>query len=450
MNEVYDGIVIGSGPAGSTTAKKLAEKGWKIAVVEEDRFGGTCPLKGCVPKKILAAVAEMRTRISRYEEAGLIAESRIDWPKLQAFKRRFIEPVPFQKERDLQHSGITTYRGHAAFAGQQTVEVNGHILFAKRILIATGAKPLELPIEGREHIRYSDDFLDLPELPRRIMFIGGGYISFEFAHIAASCGSEVHILQRGPSVLEGFDEELVQRLVVESEKIGIQVHLQAAAKTVVQHEKGYTVRTDCNGVSQEFEADLVVAAAGRKPNLEGLALEKAHVKYDKQGIAVNPFMQSVSNPHVYAAGDVAGNGSPQLMPIAHLDADAVVYNWLNGNEQIPDYRPVPSVVFTTPKLASVGLSVNEAAEAGHSVDVLDLDISEWFTYRLGGEKNAKAKMILDRNEGHILGAHIVSDEADQLINLFGLCCQLKLNVKDLQQLAFAFPTPGSDLPAFLQ
>lgn len=450
MGEVFDAIIIGAGPAGNEVALDLAHKNWRIAIIEEDGFGGTCPLRGCIPKKVLATVTEMTAKTKRYQPAGLIAETRIDWGQLQQFRKSFVDVVPEQKEKQLIEAGVTTIHGHASFVGEKQVRANGRILQSDKILIATGARPMELPIKGKEHLIYSDDFLELEQLPERIVFIGGGYISFEFAHIAANSGSEVHILQRGECVLEGFDPDLVETLVEESENLGVHVHVNRSAEKVEKTDSGYMVTTEGPDGKETWSADLVVAAAGRAPNLDRMDLDEANIKFDKSGVLVNPFMQSVTNPYVYAAGDVTSTDAPQLTPVAHLEGRAVVHNWTHGNEQKPVYELVPSAVFTIPRLAAVGMSVEKAKEKELETNILDIDLGSWFTYKVQNNRNARAKIITDAKNGHVLGAHIVGDEADEMINLFAIACQLKLRIEDLKQLVLAFPTASSDFPSYFK
>lgn len=446
MKERYDAIVIGAGPAGSQAAEVLGKKNWKVAIIESFGYGGTCPLRGCNPKKVMAAVTEHIAKNEQLKGLGLVSESSIDWSELQAFKRRFTEPIPEAKEASLKEAGVETLHGTASFIDEKTVQIEGRQLTSDKILIATGAKPFELPIEGAEHLAYSDDFIELETLPKRIVFIGGGYISFEFAHIAARSGAEVTILQRGDHVLEGFNQRLVERLVKETEKIDIQVACNQSAKRVEKTDDGYRVITDGRTGEEFWDADLIIAATGRVPNIEELDLDQAKVKHDKGGIVVNPFMQSTTNPHVYAAGDVANTGAPQLTPIAGLDADIVIENWIHGNEQKASYDQIPSVVFTYPKLGEVGISVEDAKKLGSRVKILDFDMSKWFNYRIQNDESAYGKVIIEKSTDLILGAHIISGEADQIINMFTTCIQLKIKAEDIQKVIYAFPSPGSDFP----
>ena len=437
----FDCIIIGTGPAGTTVTQKLGELGWKVAVVDSNGYGGTCPLRGCVPKKVLSEITEMVGINSRLKGTGLYSQSSINWEELIAYKNTFTRDVS-QNRIDKFHSvGVTTLHGFAKFIDEQTIEVNGETYSADKIVIATGATPMQLPIEGHQHLKYSDDFLDMTTLPKHIVFIGGGYISLEFAHIAARSGAEVHVLQRGPEIMEGFDRELVHLLEKESEAIGISIHTNASAKSIEKTEDGYLVTaTDQAGKEMTWKTDYCMASTGRVPAIEGMDLEKANIKYTSSGIQVNPFLQSVSNPHVYAGGDVAMTEGVQLTPVAKLDGKTILDNLIRGNERKADYQHIPSVAFTLPRLATVGLSVEEAKKTGKRIKIHELDMSEWFSFKVMQEEHTKAIVILDEKDDVVLGAHILSDQADQLINYFAICCQLQLKVSDLKEIVYTFPS----------
>ncbi|WP_100011237.1 dihydrolipoyl dehydrogenase family protein [Lentibacillus sediminis] len=449
MTEQYDVIILGVGPSGSDIAGKMSKAGWKTAVVDSRGYGGTCPLRGCNPKKVLASAAELVARQERMQGSGLESDSRISWKKLIDFKRSFTDPVPEATEKSLQKAGVDTYHGEARFTGKQEVQVGNDALRGEKIVIATGANPVSLPIEGEEYLTYSDEFMELDELPKRVIFVGGGYISFEFAHIAARAGSEVHIIQRGNQPLKAFDEDLVNQLVEKSEQVGIHVHLNSSVKEIEKDAGSYKVTADRNDEEVSWNGDLVVHGGGRAPELDGLQLEQANISYEKSGVTVNEYMQSVSNPAVYASGDAADSPGSPLTPVAHLEAEAVTENLLNGNGKQPNYTGVPSVVFSIPKLALAGITEEEAKESGQNVDINYQDISSFFTYQHTNEDTAAVKIITDKDTGQILGAHLLGGEADELINYFAMAIQLKLTKDDLKKVTYAFPTAVSDIPSML-
>ncbi|WP_214807396.1 NAD(P)/FAD-dependent oxidoreductase [Exiguobacterium sp. s102] len=445
MVENFDLIVIGTGSAGSAAASKCSKAGWKVAIIDSRPFGGTCSLRGCDPKKVLVGAAELIDGIHRMKGNGVTAGSDLDWSELMAFKRIFTEPVPDSREKNFQKAGIQAFHGRASFLSEDQIQVGDDILTGKHILIANGAKPAPLAIEGTEHLTYSDEFLELDELPAKLVFIGGGYISFEFAHIAARAGSEVHIIHRGKRPLEHFESELVDLLMEKSEEVGIHLHLETEVKSIEKNGAFYTVTGVNDGQQVHFEGGLVLHGAGRMPDLEDMQLEKGNVEREKRGVAVNEFLQSRSNPRVYAAGDAAATEGLPLTPIASMESHVVASNLLKKNHRSPNYKVMPTVVFTLPKLASVGLSEEQAREKGHQIKVNKMETSDWYTYKRTNEKYAMVKVIIDEESDKILGAHLISHEADELINHFATAIQFNLTTKDLKQMIYAYPTAASDL-----
>ncbi|MGE6370902.1 dihydrolipoyl dehydrogenase family protein [Planococcus kocurii] len=445
MEKKFDLIVIGTGSGGSSVAMKCRNAGWEVAIIDSRPFGGTCALRGCDPKKVLVGAAEIIERTKRMEGQGIKSTAAIDWAELMAFKRTFTEPVSDNKEKTYDKAGIHSFYGEAFFQSENEIQVGEDILSAEHIVIATGAIPVPLPIRGSEHLSSSDDFLELDELPAKIIFVGGGYISFEFAHIAARAGSEVHIIHRGERPLEHFDADLVDLLVSKSREIGIQVHLNSEVESIEQKDGQFTVTATAKNESVQLEADLVIHGAGRIPAIEGLKLENGNVDRSKEGVSVNSYLQSTSNPRVYAAGDAAATEGLPLTPIASMESHVVASNLLKGNHRSPSYQVMPTVVFTLPKLATVGVSEEQAREKGHNIRVNEFDTSAWYTYKRTNERHAFVKVIIDEETDQLLGAHLISEEADELINHFATAIQFKLKTADLKQMIYAYPTAASDL-----
>lgn len=443
----YDLIAIGTGSAASSVISRCAEAGWKIAVIDEREFGGTCALRGCDPKKVLAGAAELIDWNERMKGKGVEGNASIRWSELMAFKRTFTESVPRASEDKFKQAGMDTFHGKASFVDEDHIRVGDEVLQGKHILIATGARPAPLPIDGAEHLIYSDDFLDLEQLPDKLVLVGGGYIAFEFAHIAARAGTEVHIIHRGEEPLKQFDSELVDLLLKKSEEVGIHVHLNAEVKAIRQQGNTYVVSGTRNGADHQWQCGLVVHGAGRIPNIEGLELEKGNVSYTKKGIIVNEYLQSESNPRVYAAGDVSATEGLPLTPLAGQESRSVSLNLLEGNHHKPNYKVMPSIVFTVPSLGSVGLDVDQAKKEGYEVKVNDM--SKWYTYKRTNEKFAMAKVIIDKATGRILGAHVLGGKTEELINLFAMAIQFDLTTDQLNTMNFAYPTAASDLGSLI-
>ena len=444
MPRSYDLVVLGAGTAAMTAASRVRDQGWSVAVIDFRPFGGTCALRGCDPKKMLIGGTSAVDHARRMRGKGVAGDARIDWSELMAFKRSFTDPVPELHERNYKSKGIDTFHGKARFTGRQTIEVAGEVLDARYVLLATGAEPVKLGIPGEEHLVTNEQFLSLEALPARIAFVGGGYIAAEFAHIAALSGAKVTVLQHGPRMLKAFDKDLVGWLMAKFQALGIDVRTGTSVERVDQPAHEFRVWTSRDGQKQSIEADLVVHAAGRAPDFSGLNLEAAGVEVDGGRLKLNEFLQSVSNPAVYAAGDAAQVGPP-LTPVSSHDAHIVAANMLKGNARRPDYRGVPSVAFTVPPIAAVGLSEEKARAQGLKFRVQSKLASTWFTARQAAEAVYGFKVLVDETTDLVLGAHLVGPHAEEVINLFALAIRHGLTASALKQTRFAYPTGASDI-----
>lgn len=453
-NDNFDLVVIGTGTAASTAASECRRAGWRVAVIDQLPFGGTCALRGCDPKKVLVGAAEACDHARRMQGRGLGGEPVIRWPELIGFKRTFTEPVPQRREQDFAADGIATFHGHARFRDPQSVEVDGRLLEGRFFLIAAGAAPIRLGIPGEEHLASSTDFLELDTLPKRIALVGGGYIASEFSHIAARAGAQVTILQRGERLLTGFDPQLVQWLTEKSRRIGIDIRLCARVEKIERlaatSSRGGSYRVDfaIRDGRSSVEADLVVHAAGRAPDLASLDLDAGRIEREGRRLKLNEFLQSTSNPAVYAAGDSAASGPP-LTPVAEYDGGIAAANMLEGNRQKPDYLGVPSVVYTIPALARVGLLEAEARERRLRFRVRHEETSTWYTARRVGEDCAGFKVLIEEGTERILGAHLLGPQAEEVINLFALAIRAGLSASQLKRIIAAYPTASSDVQYML-
>jgi len=442
MAEDFDVIVIGSGSAATGAAFGCRRAGWRVAVIDSRPFGGTCALRGCDPKKVLVGAAEALDRVRALDGRGLRPEgARIEWSDLMRFKRGFTAPVPQSKEQAFVKAGIATFHGRARFVGRTSIQVDATVLSGKHVVIAAGARPADLGIPGAEHAITSEQFLELDALPSRLAFLGGGYISFEFAHVTARAGAHPVILHRGARPLEHFDHDLVALLLRRTREVGIDVRLQAEATAIEKARDGFVIRT--TGDAGAVTADLVVHGAGRVPDIDDLALDVAGVERGRRGVKVNEFLQSASNPAVYAAGDSAESG-PRLTPVAGYQGDTVAANLLQGNKRRPDYTGVASVVFTVPPLAAVGLKEDDARNAGQQLRVKYQDTSGWYASRRIGETCSGFKTIVEEPTGRILGAHLLGHNADELVNLFALAIRKRLTISDMKDVIYAYPTHSSN------
>lgn len=441
--ESYDLIVLGTGGAGYRVAVKCAKAGWRVAAVDRGPFGGTCSVRGCIPKKILAGTAEIADINRRLGEIGVVTrQPEISWTELVKFKRSFTDPIPDSTKQGLEDAGIDVYEGSPRFLNKTEMEIAGQKLKFKKAHIAVGLEPAKIPIEGFEHMIDSDSFMELDELPKRIVFVGGGYISFEFAHVAARFGAQVTILHSDERPLPMFDQDIVNELCEASKEAGIKVELNSRAQKI--EKSGHNYKVTCEG-GHTFEADLVVHGAGRVPAVSGMNLEAAGVEYDKRrGIKVDKHLQSVSNPDVYAAGDVADLGM-QLTPVANRQGAVAAANLLGEKRKVEDLNSTASVVFTTPTVAKVGLLEDEAEQKNLEFEAITTDLTGWFDSKRFGLKHAKAKVLVEKDTGKIIGAHLIANHAEDLISLFSLAIELELTTEQLKKPIFAFPTSSDDI-----
>ncbi|CAB4733033.1 unannotated protein [freshwater metagenome] len=446
----YDLIVIGAGMAGVSAANKCAAAGWRVAIVDTLPYGGTCALRGCDPKKILRRGAEIIDSARLMRGKGINdANLSINWTDLIKHKHGFTDPVPSNTEDALSSNGVDTLHGRARFTGANTIAIDGTSYEAARFLIATGARPRPLDFPGHEHLVDSAGFMDLPELPERILFVGGGFISFEFAHIAARAGSTPVILDRGPRPLKAFDPDLVELLISRGADAGIELWRNTTVTAIEKSQRSYLVGVDGSGQPETVEFGLIVHGAGRTADLAGLDLDTAGVEWDQNGVRVAAHLQSTSNPAVYAAGDAANSPGMPLTPVAVFEGKVAASNMLKATTTVPDYTGVPTAVFTIPELTRVGMLEQEAREQGVDVDVRYRDTSDWYSnYRIG-ETTAATKILIDRSTDRILGAHLLGPEYGELINFLGLAMKLDLTTRQLKSMTAAYPTVGSDLGSIL-
>jgi glutathione reductase (NADPH) len=434
----YDVIVIGTGVAGGSVAAHCASAGLHVAVTDRVPYGGTCAQRGCDPKKVLLAAAEAVGRAQALAGHGLEGEPRIVWGDLVRRKRDFVGGVPQRTEARLRDAGATLLHGEARFLCEDMLAIDGQELRADSIVIATGATPRPLGMPGEELLVHADAFMDLDELPPRVVFVGGGYISFEFAALARRAGAGVKIVHRSSRVLKGFDPDLAALLVERYRSLGIEVLLDTPTLEIRGESGAFAVQTP----GGSLVADLVVHGAGRVPDLANLDLPAANVHAGDHGVVVDAQLRSVSNPRVFAAGDAAGVGAA-LTPPASRQANVVVKTIL-GQAAEYDPRATASVAFSDPPLAAVGITAEEAEERD-DVEVVSNDMSGWFTTRRLGLTHAAAKAIREKDSGTLLGAHMLGANAEEVINVFALAVRHGLTVDQVAETVWAYPTASSDI-----
>lgn len=446
MTDAYDLAVIGTGVAATKIAGRCRQAGWRVAIVDRRPYGGTCLLRGCDPKKLLWGVAETVTQAHRFADDGFSGvDVSLSWPALMRFKRDFLAKAPKAVEQKLHAAGIDTLHGRARFVGRDKLEVDNHTIEASHVAIASGSTPARLPIPGAEYLLTSDEFLELDSLPETMVFVGGGYISFEFAFTAARAGARVTILHEDDRPLAHFDRDLVNQLLDKTRRAGIDIHCNSRVESIEKDDHGVKVWAKSHGANHPFEAAVAVHGAGRVPDIDDLDLEAGEIERDGRRLRLNSSLQSTSNSAVYAAGDAAAVG-PMLTPVSELDADIVAENLLGDDPgRTPDYKGVPSVVFTIPPLASVGVTEEEARDRGLQFHVERGDTSSWYSARRVKEDTAAFKVLIENRTNRVLGAHLIGPNSEEAINVFALAVRLDLTADQLRHFIPAYPSAGSDI-----
>ena len=441
--ERFDVVVIGTG-SGSSVAKRCAAAGKKTAIIDYQPFGGTCAARGCDPKKVLVGIAHVLSLNNQLQGKGITNVATSSWKDLMQFKKTFTEPKISKTEEGLKESGIAAYHGRAKFITENTIQVNEDILYAEKFVIANGAAPVKLSIPGENLLIDSTAFLELEELPKEILFVGGGYIAFEFAHIVSRFGVKATIIHRGERPLKNFDADLVKLLMKASEELGIRIILNADVKSITKENNQFIVHANQDGKELAISTSLAVHAAGRTADIFDMGLEKMNISFSKKGVAVNDYMQSVSNGNVYACGDANDKGLP-LTPVAAKEGIILADNLLKGNHKKIEYGHIPSNVFTIPALGAVGLAEEEAKIKNLKYTVHFKETTDWYSSRRLNELASGFKVLVDKETGLVIGAHLLGPNAEETINIFTLAMNAGIKADDLKKTIFSYPTNSSDI-----
>ncbi|GAA6117253.1 glutathione reductase [Apilactobacillus kunkeei DSM 12361 = ATCC 700308] len=434
----YDVLYIGAGHGTFDGAMPLAAKGYKVAVVEGDKIGGTCPNWGCNAKIALDLPAQVLETQKRLQNI-IKGELSIDWTQNMLNKHKVIDGISGAIKGGLEAFGIDVINGYGKLSDPHTVDVNGKSYTADKIVIATGLRPHRLDVPGKEMAHDSKDFLNIDELPVHIAIIGAGYIAMEFASIANAAGSEVTVIMHGDRALRGFNGEYVDSVVNDLKEKGVTFVENAEVKEF--HEEKCKTTIELSNDRQVF-TDYILDATGRIPNVENIGLDEVGVKYDKKsGIEVNDHLQT-SVDSIYASGDVAATGQPKLTPTAIFESQYLTSLFSGATKDAIEFPAIPSVVFTSPRIAQVGVSVEEAKNSDdYTVEEHDMT-ADWYR-SITNEKIAKRAYIFDK-EHHLVGATEVSDEADSVIDSILPAVALKLDKSQINKIVHLFPTIGSD------
>lgn len=445
MTNHFDVIVLGTGNAGMGAAGVTRAAGLEVAMIESRDVGGTCPLRGCVPKKVLVAAAQVLDQIERASMHHIeVGPPKLDWARLIEREQGFVEGVPDEFKGSLEGRGIALIEGEARFTGANEVRVGKESYTADKIVIATGSVARQLPIPGWEHTITSDDILTGTELPESLVFIGGGVIAMEFSHVFARAGTKVSILEAMPTLLPRLDPDAVDALRQETERLGIEILTDVKVGEIKTEGNQFAVFFEKDGEALERRAMVVANGTGRVADVDGLDIDAAGIAHNGGRIEVNEFLASTSNPAVYVAGDALWS-TAQLSPVATYEGKIVGENMVNGDNLVPDYSSHPSAVFTVPALASVGLGEEEAIKKGLKFEAKVNGMTSWRSARTYAETVAFAKVLIEEESDRILGAHLVGHGAEEVIHLFAFAIRHGISAKELSEGVYGYPTFSSDL-----
>jgi glutathione reductase (NADPH) len=447
--ETFDVAILGGGNAGIGVTGPVRRAGMSVAMIESHDLGGTCPNRGCTPKKILVAAGHALHAIERAAVHHIsVGKPKLDWAALIDREKDMIKDIPANLARAMAHRNVEVIRGHAAFTSPNTIRVGGRRLEARHIVIATGSRPRPLPFPGSGLMITSDAILSERELPGTVIFVGGGVISLEFGHVYARAGADVTILEALPQLLPAMDADAVARIRAESTRIGIRIRTGVDVKRIEPANGRLRVIFTHDGIEYAAEADRVVNGAGRVANVDDLDLAAGKVEHSNGRIAVDRHLRSTSNPRVYACGDAVPI-SPQLSPIATYEGDIVGRNIVEGPKYSPDYGSMATSVYTVPALAAVGDTEAAAKQKRLAIRVHSNDMHDWLSARTYAETVAWSKIIVDEVTDRILGAHFVGHAGQELVNLFGLAMRYGITASQIKDNVYAYPTFSSDIKHML-
>lgn len=414
----FDLIIIGAGSGGVRLARMSAQTGARVAVVESRYLGGTCVNVGCVPKKLFVYGAHVRDELDDAQGYGWNIPSddvSFDWPTLVANKNAEIERLNGIYGRMLENAGVTIIEGTASIVDPETIAVGDKQYTSKHITVATGSWPVIPDIPGKEHLLTSNEMFYLPQLPRHAVVWGGGYIAVEFAGILAGLGVETTLLYRGDLFLRGFDDDIRRFTEQEMRKKGIDLRFNVTIDSVEPHDALYKVNLS-DGSS--FETGLVMAATGRRALVDGLGLEKVGVELNESGNIVVDDHFRTGVPSISALGDVIG--TPQLTPVALAQAMVLSRRLFGDGKGDMDYSAIPTAVFCQPNIGTVGLTEQEAVEAGYRLRIYRSDFRPMKYTLSGRDERCLMKLVVDDQTDKVLGAHMVGADAGEITQGLGV------------------------------
>jgi glutathione reductase (NADPH) len=436
----FDMLTIGAGSGGVASSRRAGGYGARVAICEEWRIGGTCVLRGCVPKKLLVYGAHFADDFA--DAAGFgwtVPTPGFDWPALIAAKDKEIGRLSQIYVNMLNSSKVRIFEARAAIVDPHTVEIGGKRYTAENILVATGSWPERPDIPGIEHVISSNEALDLPQLPKRIVIVGGGYIAVEFAGIFHTLGSEVVEIIRQPELLRGFDEDIRTCLGEEMRGRGVDIRGNTRVARIDKHAGGYTVGTVSG---DRIETDLVMYATGRKPNTKGMGLAETGVKLNENGAVVVDEWQRSSVKNIYAVGDVTDRIN--LTPVAIAEGRAIAETLYNNNPMTMDHHDVPSAVFSQPPIGTVGLTEEQARKQYREVDIYQTRFRP-MKYTLSGRaERTFMKLVVDAKSDRVVGVHMLGADAPEIVQGLAVAVKCGATKKQFDQTVGIHPTAAEE------
>lgn len=437
----YDLFVIGAGSGGVRAARIAAGHGARVAIAEEYRVGGTCVIRGCVPKKLLVYGAHFAEDLVDASRFGWTVKDRsFDWPTLRDNVLAEVDRLNGLYGNTLASHRVEVLNGHARFVDAHTLDVDGRTVTAERILIATGARPAIPDVPGAELGITSNEIFHLDALPKSMIIAGGGYIANEFAGIFHEFGTHVTLINRSDSILREWDPALRDRLLTISMAKGLNFKFNCLLKSIEKTETGVRVNFQ-DGTSQE--ADQLLWAVGRVPNVEGLDLDKAGVDIGPLSAIIVDEHSTTNVPHIFAVGDVTNR--VQLTPIAIREGHAFADSQFGGKPWTVDYRAIPSAVFSNPPLGSVGLTEAQARDAYGTVKVFTSDFRPMRNVLAGRNERALYKLVVDSASDVVLGAHMIGPDAPEILQAVAIAIKAGLTKAQFDDTIALHPTMSEEL-----
>jgi glutathione reductase (NADPH) len=438
----FDLFTIGAGSGGVAASRRAGGHGARVAIAESSRIGGTCVLRGCVPKKLLVYATHLRQAFADAVSYGWsIEDAQLDWGKLIINKNAELDRLESIYQRMLASSGVRIVTGRAVVVDPHTVEVEGQRFTAQRILVATGGWPsLPSDVVGIEHAITSNEALDLEEVPDHVTIVGGGYIGVEFAGIFSGAGVRVTQIIRAEEVLRGFDEDVRAALGEELRARGIELLCNEHVHRIEKAEGRLSLMLEGG---EEMQTDAILYATGRSPNTAGIGLREVGVALDDTGAIVVDEWSKTSVSGIWAVGDATNR--VQLTPVAIADGRAFVETEFNDNPTPVDHLAVPSAVFSQPPVATVGLTETEARERGHELDVYRARFRPMQHVLPGRETRTMMKLVVDRATDRVLGVHMVGDDAPEIIQGFAVALRCGATKKQFDATIGIHPTSAEEL-----